>query len=224
MMSETKKILLIGAGGHCLSVLDTLITSYQYQDIGIVDKVVDSKQYDNNEKKRIMGFPIVGQDEELEKLYIAGYKEAFITIGSIGDTSLRKRLYHKLKDIGFSIPNIIDRTSVVSTHTVLAEGIYIGKNSIVNTNSQIGKLAIINTSAIIEHECKIGDYVHIAPGAVLCGNVCIGGESHIGAGSCIKQGIHIGSQTMVGLGSVVLHNIRDNAIAFGNPCREVDYE
>lgn len=37
-----------------------------------------------------MGVPIVGNDEDLEYLFVKGYKEAFITVGSIGDVSLRK--------------------------------------------------------------------------------------------------------------------------------------
>lgn len=223
-MEEAKKILLLGAGGHCLSVLDSLLSSYDYQDIGIIDKKVESNKFLGYTKKTIMGIPVIGHDEELELLFNNGYKEAFITVGSIGDVSLRKMLYKKVKEIGFEIPNIIDKTSVVSSKTSLGEGVYVGKKAVINANTNIGNLAIINTSAIVEHECELKDFVHIAPGAVLCGNVCIGSETHIGAGSVIKQGVHIGTKTIIGMGSVVLNNIKDNTIAYGNPCREENHE
>ena len=222
-MEDAKNILLIGAGGHCLAVLDSLLSSYQYQDIGIIDKKNDCTEPNTNPKETIMGVPIVGYDEDLEYLFDKGYREAFITVGSIGDVSLRKKLYHKVKEIGFRIPNIIDKTSALSMNTTLGEGIYVGKKAMINANANIGNLAIINSSAVIEHECKINDFVHIAPGAVLCGNVWIGRETHIGAGSVIKQGVHIGSNTMIGMGSVVLKNMKDYTIAYGNPCREVNH-
>jgi sugar O-acyltransferase (sialic acid O-acetyltransferase NeuD family) len=223
-MEEAKKILLIGAGGHCMSVLDSLLSSYDYQDIGIIDKKIESEQILGKSKKSIMGIPIIGHDEELELLFNKGYKEAFITVGSIGNVSLRKKLYQKIKEIGFKIPNIIDKTSVVSSNTSLGEGVYVGKKAIINASTKVGNLAIINTSAVIEHECDIEDFVHVAPGTVLCGNVCIGSETHIGAGSVIKQGVRIGANTMIGMGSVVIKDIEENTIAYGNPCSEENYE
>lgn len=223
-MEEAKKILLIGAGGHCLSVLDSLLSSCQYQDIGIVDKKYESNEPLADVKKTIMGVPIIGNDEDLELLFGKGYREAFVTVGSIGDVSLRKSLYQKVNKIGFKMPNIIDKTSVISSNVSLGEGIYVGKKAIINANTKIGNLAIINTSSVIEHECEIEDFVHVAPGVILCGNVCIGEETHIGAGSIIKQGVHIGTKTMIGMGSVVLKDVKDNTIAYGNPCREGNYE
>lgn len=223
-MEEAKKILLIGAGGHCISVLDSLLSSYQYQDIGIIDKLNENVDPLGNINKSIMGVPIIGDDDDLELLFHKGYKEAFITVGSVGDVSLRKRLYYKVKEIGFKIPNIIDKSSVVSSNITLGEGIFIGKRAIINACINIGNLSIINTSSIIEHGCAIGEFVHVAPGTILCGNVSIGSETHIGAGSVIKQGIQIGTKTMIGMGSVVLNDLRDNIVAYGNPCREVNHE
>lgn len=225
MMLEAKKILLVGAGGHCLSVLDSLLSSYNYQAVGIVLK--DHKKKDEVQvsgSDNIMGIPIVGNDDDLKRLYLEGYTEAFVAVGSIGDVSLRKKLYQLIKNSGFNIPNIIDKTSIVSPYANLGEGIYIGKNAVVNAYANIGNFTIINTSSIIEHECIIKDYVHIAPGSIISGKVFVGENTHIGAGSVIKQGIHVGSSSMIGMGSVVLRDIRDRITAFGNPCEEVKHE
>lgn len=222
-MSEAKKILLIGAGGHCLSVLDSLLSSYHYKNIGIVDKNKDKVETSNKIEKlyAINGIPVVGSDDDLYKLYEEGYTDAFITIGSIGDVSIRKKLYNLVKVIGYHIPNIIDKTGIVSQFAICGEGIYFGKKTVVNANTQIGNCAIINTASVIEHECTIGNFVHVAPGSIVCGNVHIGSETHIGAGSIVKQGIEIGKETMIGAGSVVVKNIGSYVTAYGNPCKEV---
>lgn len=223
MMPEAKRILLIGAGGHCMSVLDSLISTNEYDEIGIVDKRFVSKEVpDNiNKKTNIMGIPIVGTDEEIYKLYLDGYSHAFITVGSVGDVTIRKQLYQLVIDIGYLIPNIIDKSAIVSQFSELGHGNFIGKNAIINSNCKVGNCTIINTASVVEHESVIEDYVHVAPGSVLCGKVHIGRETHIGAGSVVKQGIQVGTNTLIGAGSVVVKNIGSNIIAYGNPCKEV---
>ncbi|MFX4263252.1 acetyltransferase [Pelotomaculum propionicicum] len=209
-----KKLLLLGGGGHCKSVLDSLLPSGQYVEMGIIDKK-------ENVGKSILDVPVIGCDDDLSKLYQQEFNYAFVTVGSIGNPSLRVKLFSEIERIGFKIPNIIDATAVVSQHASLENGVFIGKNAVINAGSTIGKGVIINTSATIEHDCTIEDFVHIASGAVLCGELHIGYNTHIGANSVIKQQLRIGFDSIIGMGSVVLHDIGDNIIAFGNPCKEV---
>ncbi|AUM97504.1 TPA: acetyltransferase [Clostridium botulinum] len=209
-----RKILLLGGGGHCKSVLDSLISRKLYTEIAIIDKK-------ENVGKSILGVSIIGCDDDLLKFYKEGYTYAFVTLGSIGDPINRVKLFKKLKQIGFKIPNIIDSTAIISEYVDLAEGIYIGKNVVINVGTYIDKGAIINTSSIIEHDCIIGEFSHISPGSVLCGEVQIGANTHVGARSVVKQQVKIGAKTLIGMGSVVLKNISENVIAFGNPCKEV---
>ena len=207
-----KKLLLIGGGGHCRSVLSSVLSLNEYEEIGIVDYADTS----------LLGVPVVGQDEDLPALKRAGWTDAFITIGSIGDTSLRRRLYQMVIDNGFTVPTVIDATAIIAQDARVAAGCYIGKGVILNSGSCIGKCAIINTGAIVEHDCLIGDFVHISPGTVLCGQVSIGNFSHIGAVSVVRQQIEIGNDVLVGAGSVVVSNIPDSVKAYGNPCKVVE--
>nr|NNM91496.1 acetyltransferase [Bacilli bacterium] len=209
-----KKALLIGGGGHCHSVLDSLLSSAQYSEIGIIDKK-------ENIGKRILGIPVIGSDEELSELYRQGYSDVFVTIGSIGDPTLRVNIFHLVEQIGFHTPNVIDSSAIVSNHAKLDQGIFVAKGAVVNAGAHLHRGIIINTSAIIEHDCVIGEFSHIATGSVLSGRVTVGSESHIGAGTVIKQGVKIGSHTMIGMGSVVLQDVGDDVIAFGHPCKEV---
>lgn len=207
------KLLLIGNGGHCKAVIDSIIDRNDYDEIGII-----SKEKDNFV---VHGVKCVGCDDELESLFNKGWKNAFISIGSIGDTSIRERLYNKIIGIGFNIPNIIDITAIVSKKAKLGKGIYIGKGTVINIDTTIDDCAIINTGSILEHECKIGKYVHISSNATVCGNSTINDRAHIGAGSVIKQGITIGENSLIGMGSIVTKDISDNVIAYGNPCKEI---
>lgn len=208
-------ILLLGGGGHCLSVLDSLITNDTYDRIGIVDNNASEKNYPS-------GVAVVGTDEDLEKLYNEGWKQAFITVGSVGNTSVRRNLYEKITGIGFLIPSVIDKSATVAKSSVIEAGVFVGKGAVINANALIKKCSIINSGAIVEHECVIGEYSHISPGVTLCGNVSIGNDSHIGAGATVIQQIQVGKRVMVGAGSVVLRDISDGRKAYGNPCRCVE--
>lgn len=210
----SKKLLLIGGGGHAHSVIDSLFSSEEFEEIGIVVNDLPIGY-------EICGLKVVGQDDDLEKLKQQGYNYAFVTIGSIGDTKLRRKLTETLIQIGFTIPNVIDQTAIISPLASIGSGNFFGKNAIVNANALIGDHNIVNTATIIEHDCVIGDYIHLSPGSVLSGGVNIGDDSHIGANSSVRHGINIGKNSLIGLGSVVVKDISDNVVAYGNPCREV---
>lgn len=207
---NNKKLLLIGGGGHCKSVLDTILKNNDYSEIGIIEK--DSNSGD------ILGIPVIGCDDDLEYFFSQDYLYAFITVGSIENPKIRIKLYELIQKIGFEIPNIIDNTASVSRYTKLGKGIFIGKQAVVNAGSSISDCAIINTSSVIEHDCTIGEFANVAPGAVICGNVTVEKNTHIGAKSVIRQGLKVGSNTTIGMGSIVTKNVESNVLAYGNPC------
>ena len=96
------RLLLIGGGGHCASVADCLLSSGTFEQIGIVDIT----------GRPVLGVPIVGTDADLPRLKEEGWTDAFITVGSVGNTAIRRRLYEKMKALGFHIPAVIDPTAV----------------------------------------------------------------------------------------------------------------
>jgi len=207
-----EKIILVGGGGHCKSIIDSINDLKKFEIVGIIDK---------NYKKDIgLDIDIIGSDQDLNSLYKSGIKNAFIAVGSIGDPSIRIKLYNLLKGIGYSFPIIIDKTAIVSSNSMIEEGVFIGKGAIINTNAVIKKQCIINSGAIIEHDCKINEFVHLAPGATLSGGVYIGKRTHIGTNSTIIQNINVGNDVIIGAGSVIVKNVKDGTKVYGNPGRE----
>lgn len=207
-----EKIIILGIGGHAHSIIDSIESANKYQIVGIV----------NNELSiggKYKGYSVIGTDEMLTEFYNAGIKNAFICIGFIEDGTVRKKLYKKLKQIGYIVPNIIDPTAILASNVVLGEGNYIGKRVVINANSKISNMCIINTGSIIEHDCFIDDFTHISVGAVLCGNVRVGSETFIGANATIIQDKTIGEKVVIGAGAVVISNEENESIAIGNPAK-----
>lgn len=207
-------IVLLGGGGHCKSVIDTILNSQLYEIIGVID--IEKKIGQNV----FNSIKIIDCDKNLYKYKSKNIKKAFVTIGSVGNPKTRIELYEKARAIGFEIPSIVDKTAIISRNACIGEGTFIGKGVIVNAGTVIKENCIINTGSIIEHDCCIDKFSHISPNATLCGGVKIGRNTHIGANSTIIQYRNIGENVIIGAGSVVIKDIKDNVIAYGNPCRE----
>lgn len=203
-----EEIILIGGGGHALSVADAILDGMNYEIVGYTD-LTDAH----------IPFQYLGTDEILEQLFEKGVKNAAVTVGCLGKSSIRDRLFHRAKQAGFQLPAIIDPSAVVSGSAEVGEGVFIGKHAVVNAGARIGRMCIINTGAVIEHNNRIGEYSHVAVGAVLCGDVQVGGHAFIGANATIIQGVHIGMNAVIGAGSVVISDVPDHGRAVGVPAR-----
>ena len=96
------KLLLIGGGGHCKSIIDS-INKQDYELISIVDPNIKIGETLN-------GIEVIGNDKNLLDFFHQGFKHAFISIGGIGLGKKREKLYKTLNKIGFTFPCIIDNS------------------------------------------------------------------------------------------------------------------
>lgn len=202
------RLVCVGGGGHCKSVIDSALRSGSFSDIVITDPVIDPGS-------NILGVPVVGNDNILPQLFADGYDNAFITVGSIESCALRIKLVKICTEIGYTFPVIADPSAQISESSFIGSGTFVGKNTVVNSDSIIRNHCIINTGAIIEHECSVGDYTHISVGSIICGNCSIGRGSFIGAGTTVIQGVNVGDNVVIGANSTLLANMENSMKAYG---------
>lgn len=209
-MPDSKPVIIIGAGDHAKVLLDILLDQNE-NIIGLTDKSI-------SKGTQIYGVSVIGDDSEILK-YKTDEIELVNGIGSIGDTSLRRKVFESLKGNGFVFKTVIHPTAIISKRAKIGEGVQLLAGSVVNPEAEIGDNTIINTKSSIDHGCIIGNHCHVAPGCTFSGCVRVGDSSHIGTGTSIIQGINIGKKVLIGAGSVVLHDVRDNEKAYGVPAR-----
>lgn len=214
-MNKKEDIVLVGGGGHCKVVIDAINNGGIYNIEGIVDSKLEVG-------KKVLGIPVIGNDDILPIIFENGVKNAFISVGSIGDCTLRKKLSDKLKGIGFDLPVVIHTKAVVAQDVRVGEGTFIAASATINPGTVIGHNAIINTSSSIDHDCHIADFVHVAPGVKICGGVIIGEDTHIGTGAIIVQELKIGKRCMVKAGHTVKKDLADDEVASSIPFNQND--
>lgn len=193
------KIILIGGGGHCKSVIDVIEQENKFEIAGIVDKseLLNSK---------ILGYPIIGNDSDLNNL-AKKYQYALITVGQIKHSSPRIKLYDLAVEAKFTLPTIISPHAYVSRHSRLGRGTVVMHKAIINSNSDIGNNCIINSCSLIEHDVKVGDNCHISTGVIINGQTKIGNETFLGSGSIVKNGVCISEKKIISFGSVVSEDL-----------------
>ena len=189
-----EKILLIGGGGHCESVIDVIESEGKYEIFGVLDK--------NEDKKNLMGYDFLGSDNKLHSL-IKKVSNAFVTVGQIRSPNDRIRLFNDLKKFGFNLPVIVSPYAHVSRHAKIDEGTIVMHQAMINAGSIIGPNCIINSKALVEHGCNIGGHCHISTGAILNGGVEVEEKTFIGSNAIIVESAHINSDSFIKAGSLI---------------------
>ena len=177
-----KKIILIGAGGHCVSCIDVIEMQRKFKIVGLID---------NKKKNFLLNYKIIGSDKELKK-FSKRIQYALITTGHIKNSKIRENLFKKISNYGFKFPAIISPLSYVSKHASIGEGTIVMHGSVINAGAKIGKNCIINSKSLIEHDVVIEDYCHISTRSTVNGGVIIKKNSFVGSCSVIKQNLKIG--------------------------------
>ncbi|MDP3464906.1 MAG: acetyltransferase [Sulfuricurvum sp.] len=189
------KILLIGGGGHCKSVIDVIEQEGKYSIAGIIDQKERIGQ-------KVLGYEIMGCDDELEDLF-QRYKYAVISVGQLKSPDVRIKLFNQLQTIGFILPPIISPRAYLSKYASIGEGTVILHDVLINANATIGKNCIINTKALVEHDVTIEDNCHISTGAILNGGTVVRANTFFGSNAVSKEYAVIAEKSFIKAGSVV---------------------
>lgn len=205
------KLVIFGSGGHFRSVIDCLNMSL-FEEIVIVD--IDEKKHNSF----FFGIKTVGGIEKIDDLKKLGFNHAFICIG---DQKARNKYARICEEKNLELITIVDRTCSMASTVKVGKGVFIGKKTVINSNSNILDLVIVNSGAIIEHDCIIKRNSFIGPGAIITGGVIIEENTFIGSGAIINPYLKIMKNSIIGSGSVVTKDIKENLVAFGNPCKVV---
>lgn len=111
-------IVLIGGGGHALSVADAVISGNQYEIAGYTD-VCDTR----------IPLRYLGTDAVLESLPGKGILNAAVTVGCLGGSRIRETLYQRAKQAGA-------HTFIGANATIIQE-VQVGMNAVIGAGSVV---------------------------------------------------------------------------------------
>lgn len=211
MNKPSKKIVLIGGGGHCKSCIEVIQATGNYDITGILDLPSELG-------KEVMGIKVIGSDNDYLKFHKEG-NVFLITVGQIKSPAIRKKIFEKLKSIGATIETVIAPTAYVAASAIIEEGSIVMHQAFVNAAAKIGVNNIINTGAVLEHDVQVGDHNHFSTGSLTNGDCKIGNENFIGSGTCLANGVQVADNIIIGAGAVVIENLKEVGVYVGSPSK-----
>lgn len=187
--------LLIGAGGHAISLFPSIeglnthltIVAPDEESAGLPSEFGDVAHCKTDEEALELG---------------AGFGPAYNGLGLIkNQTRQRATIFERYERAGFAFPTVIHHSCILSSSVSIGAGSQIFPGVVMNPLARVGNNCVINTGAIIEHQCVIEDHAFIAPGAILCGDVFVGRGAVVGAGAVCLPGAIIKEQSIVKAGT-----------------------
>jgi UDP-perosamine 4-acetyltransferase len=204
-----RPIVVAGGGGHARSVIEALRQAGEYDPVAVTDPAASGA---------IDGVPVVGTDDELERLLRdQGVGAAVPGVGGVGSNDLRAAVFQRLDEIGFELPPVVHPSAVVAASAAIGAGSVVLAGAVVGAGASVGRNVIVNTGALIEHDVVLGDHVHVATGAALGGAVRVGEGAHVGLGASVMQGVAVGARGVAGAGAVVIRDVPDGVTVVGVP-------
>ena len=202
-----KKLILVGGGGHCKSVID-VAESAGYTILGILGR---PEEVGN----KVLGYEVVGTDDDMFKF--VDVAEFIVTVGQIKSASLRVNLHEMVEQAGGKLAMVISPTAQVSKYAQIGEGTVVMHHAVINADAIIGKGCIINTFANIEHDVVVGDYCHVSTGAMVNGGCVLGNGCFVGSQSALSNGVAIGDDVVISAGAFVSRSLFEKGVYAGNP-------
>ncbi|MDO4998501.1 MAG: acetyltransferase, partial [Neisseria sp.] len=193
-------------------VLDCAVLMQKWTEIILLDDAADGTG-------DLFGYKIIGKTDLIGTHILPDEYETAI---AIGNNRVRLQWFKRLSDLGFSQPNIVHPSAVISPFAQIGAANVVLANAVIQAAASVGNACIINTAAGVEHDCHLADGVHLSPKAHLAGTCRVGECSWLGIGSLTRQGINIEQNNIIGAGAVVLNDTADGITLVGVPAKPIN--
>lgn len=193
---DGRSVVVYGTGGHGKTIIELIRAVGDLDPVGVIDDaaVVGSD---------VLGVPVLGSREDLDRIRGEGLALAVNAIGGITNLSTRVEVTEMLVRAGFELPTLIHPSAVVEPSATIGPGSQILAHAYVGSAAKVGNSVIVNTAAVVSHDCVLGDHVNLSPGCILAGNVTVGSRALLGMGVTTYLGIEVGDDVRVGNGAIL---------------------
>lgn len=204
-----KPVIIMGTGGNCIDVLDTL------WEIG-----AECRGFLDDDPARqgtdVHGVPVLGG---LDAAHEHPDAEFVFAIDSPKNFWKRPEILARAGLPPERFATVVHPSASVSRLARLGRGTVVFQNVTITSNATIGNHVLILPNTVVSHDDVIGDYTAIAGGVCISGGVTVGRACYIGTNASIIGNVSIGDGSLVGMGSVVLADVPGNTAVVGNPAR-----
>jgi len=198
-------MIIAGAGGHALEVLD-ILRPLSLPAIAVYGEKVTPFWP--------AGFPSFSDFSSVRE-WLSKHPDFVLGVGA---PVFRRKLYDAFTQLG-GVHQVLRGPQAVVSPSAQAASADILTSAFVGAEVCLGKGVLVNVGAQIHHEVRIGDFSVINPGAVLLGACQLEEGCFIGAQATILPGVKIGKNAIIGAGAVIIRDVPEAVTVVGVPGR-----
>lgn len=176
----SKRVIVIGAGGHGRSVAEAILLVGRDELVGFVDDGADANA-------TVWSYPILGRKDSLHTLRA----QADAVVVAIGNNAVREKLHARVREAGFELLSVIHPTAFVSPTATLGAGCAVMAGAVVGTEAQLDEGVIVNCGATVDHHCRVDAFGHLGVNACMAGGSVLGHRAWMQAGSALGYGVQV---------------------------------
>lgn len=207
--------VIIGAGKYGEVYLSYL------REAGI--EVVGFLDDDTTHSNLVGGLPLLGKTDILPILRDKFGVEAVYC--PLGNNRLRVRFLQQAKELGYSIPNYIHPSVILSPNVKLGVGVYILLGSSIMPFTEIEDYVMISMNVNVAHHNILRKGTFLSTGCNFGASIIAEENTYCGIGSTIMTGLHrLGKDCLIGAGAVVIKDVPDGAVMAGVPARIIKFK
>lgn len=211
-MTDRRRLLVFGAGGHAKSVLAVLRTLSCWEVTGLVEDGAGDTQ------RTVLGHRVLGDRGCLAAVRAGGTTRAFV---AIGDNAARCDIAGELLRAGFELATVVHPNALLMQDAGIGPGSFVHALAIVGPECRVGANSIVQPYTSLGHESIAGEGVQFTSGVHVGGRVRIGDRCFFGPGAVVYPRVTIGNDVQVGANTVVNRDLADGSVVAGNPARLV---
>jgi sugar O-acyltransferase (sialic acid O-acetyltransferase NeuD family) len=204
-------LVVLGAGGFCRNVLDTVDAvnkqRARYRLLGLLDRTEQLSPELTRRGSRLLGTDAAFAD--IDAHYVI----------AVADPGVRRRLDAYASGLGRTAGVLVHPASTMSEHSVPGPGMVVVAGARIASDVDCGRHVHVNFNATVGHDVRLGDYVTLHPQAAVSGDVVLGDGATVGSGAVILPGLTIGRNATVGAGAVVTADVTAGVTVIGVPAR-----
>lgn len=205
-MTDSKKLLILGFGGHARSVADVALACGYVELVFVDEHARDGESF--------LGHPVTASIDP----YVG---QNWVIFPAAGDNRKRETQCVIAQELGFTLVTLLSPKASIGAGASISAGCFVGHHAHVGPMARLGRACIINTGAIVEHECQVGDFCHVSVNAAIAGRSRLGDYSMLGAGATIIDQVLVCNDVIVGAGAVVSRSIEIPGTYVGVPAKRL---
>lgn len=216
-MAEERKIVVVGAGEQAEIACEYFTHDSPHE---VVAFAVEAEYLDQTE---LFGRPIV-PFEELAQRYAPAEHRAFVAISSTQLNRVRTRLFHAVKEQGFTCESYVSSRAFVWHDVEIGENSFVFENNVLQYGVSVGDNVILWSGNHVGHQTSIADNCFVSSHVVISGFCKIGSSCFLGVNSCFADELTVAPDCVVGAGAVVVKDTEPRRVYVGNPAKALDHD